>query len=41
LYNFVTNMATLMRAADCVMGKVGGLTVTEALACRLPLILIP
>jgi UDP-N-acetylglucosamine:LPS N-acetylglucosamine transferase len=40
LYNFVTNMATLMRAADCVMGKAGGLTVTEALACGLPIILI-
>jgi 1,2-diacylglycerol 3-beta-galactosyltransferase len=40
LYNFATNMATLMRAADCVMGKAGGLTVTEALACGLPLILI-
>ena len=40
LYNFVTNMATLMRAADCVLGKAGGLTVTESLACGLPLILI-
>ena len=40
LYNFVTNMATLMRASDCVLGKAGGLTVTESLACGLPLILI-
>ena len=40
LYNFVTDMATLMRAADCVLGKAGGLTVTESLACGLPLILI-
>jgi 1,2-diacylglycerol 3-beta-galactosyltransferase len=40
LYNFVTNMATLMRAADCVIGKAGGLTVTETLACGLPIILI-
>lgn len=40
LYNFVTNMAELMRASDCVIGKAGGLTVTEALACGLPIILI-
>jgi 1,2-diacylglycerol 3-beta-galactosyltransferase len=40
LYNFVTNLATLMRAADCVLGKAGGLTVSESLACGLPLILI-
>ncbi len=40
LYNFVTDMATLMRASDCVLGKAGGLTVTESLACGLPLILV-
>jgi len=40
LYNFVTDMATLMRASDCVLGKAGGLTVSESLACGLPLILI-
>jgi len=40
LYNFVTNMPTLMRAADCVMSKAGGLIVSEALACGLPLLLI-
>lgn len=40
IYNFVTNLATFMRAADCVLGKAGGLTVSEALACGLPLILI-
>jgi 1,2-diacylglycerol 3-beta-galactosyltransferase len=39
-YNFVTTMATFMRAADCVLGKAGGLTVSESLACGLPLILI-
>ena len=39
-YNFVTNMATFMRASDCVLGKAGGLTVSESLACGLPLILI-
>jgi 1,2-diacylglycerol 3-beta-galactosyltransferase len=40
LYNFVTDMPTLLRGADCVLGKAGGLTVTETLACGLPLILI-
>lgn len=40
LYNFVADMATLMRASDCVLAKAGGLTVTEALACGLPLILV-
>jgi 1,2-diacylglycerol 3-beta-galactosyltransferase len=40
LYNFVSEMATFMRAADCVLCKAGGLTVSEALACGLPLILI-
>ena len=39
-YNFVADMVPLMRASDCVLAKAGGLTVTEALACRLPLILI-
>ena len=40
LYNFVTNMPTLMRSADCVLSKAGGLIVSEALACGLPLLLI-
>lgn len=40
LYNFVTDMPTLLRGADCVLGKAGGLTVTETLACGLPLILV-
>ncbi len=40
LYNFVADMSTLMRAADCVLAKAGGLIVTEALACYLPLILV-
>jgi 1,2-diacylglycerol 3-beta-galactosyltransferase len=30
----------MMHAADCVMCKAGGLIVTEALACGLPLLLI-
>ena len=40
LYNFVQNMPTLMHAADCIICKAGGLIVTEALACGLPLLLI-
>jgi 1,2-diacylglycerol 3-beta-galactosyltransferase len=39
-YNFVTEMGTYMRAADCILGKAGGLIVSEGLACGLPLILI-
>jgi len=39
-YNFVDEMGKFMRAADCVLGKAGGLTVSEALACGLPLILV-
>ncbi len=40
VYNFVTDMAPLMKAADCILTKAGGLIVTEALACYLPLILV-
>jgi 1,2-diacylglycerol 3-beta-galactosyltransferase len=40
LYNFVRNMPILMHAADCLICKAGGLIVTEALACGLPLLLI-
>jgi len=40
IYNFVVDMVPLMRAADCVLTKAGGLIVTEALACCLPLILV-
>jgi 1,2-diacylglycerol 3-beta-galactosyltransferase len=39
-YNYVTEMGTFMRAADCILSKAGGLIVSEALACGLPLILI-
>jgi 1,2-diacylglycerol 3-beta-galactosyltransferase len=39
-YNFVHNLPTLMRASDCVMGKAGGLILSESLACGLPLILV-
>ncbi len=40
LYEFVENMPELMHAADALISKAGGLTVTEALASGLPLILI-
>lgn len=40
VYNFVDEMGTFMRGADCVLGKAGGLTVSEALACGLPMILV-
>jgi 1,2-diacylglycerol 3-beta-galactosyltransferase len=40
VYNFVSEMGTFMRAADCVLGKAGGLTVSESLASGLPMILI-
>ena len=39
-YNFVDELGTFMMAADCILGKAGGLTVSEALACGLPLILV-
>ena len=40
IYGFVTNMPAMMRAADCVISKAGGLIVAESLACGLPLLLI-
>lgn len=40
LYEFVTNMPELMHAADILICKAGGLIVTEALACGLPMMLI-
>ena len=40
IYDFVTEMGMFMRGADCVVGKAGGLTVSEALACGLPMILV-
>jgi UDP-N-acetylglucosamine:LPS N-acetylglucosamine transferase len=40
VYNFVDNMPDLMHAADCTVGKAGGLFVSEALACGLPILLI-
>jgi len=40
LYNYVDNMPLLMHSADCIICKAGGLTVTEALACGLPMLLV-
>jgi 1,2-diacylglycerol 3-beta-galactosyltransferase len=40
IYNYVDTIPTFMRASDLVIGKAGGLSVTESLACGLPLFLI-
>jgi 1,2-diacylglycerol 3-beta-galactosyltransferase len=40
VYNRVDNMPLLMQAADCTVGKAGGLYVSEALACGLPTLLV-
>jgi 1,2-diacylglycerol 3-beta-galactosyltransferase len=40
VYNFVTDMPALMHAADLIICKAGGLIVSEALACGLPLLLV-
>ncbi|MGD8625116.1 MAG: glycosyltransferase [Anaerolineae bacterium] len=39
LYNFVDEMPQFMHASDLILCKAGGLIVTEALACGLPLLL--
>ena len=40
IYNFVKTMPQFMRASDLVISKAGGLVVTEALACGLPLLIV-
>lgn len=40
VYNFVEDMPSLMRAADCIVCKAGGLIITEGLACGRPLLLV-
>lgn len=40
IYNFVDRMPLFMHAADFIIGKAGGLTVTESLACGLPSLLV-
>ena len=40
IYGYVDNMPTLMHAADAIISKAGGLIITEALACGLPMLLV-
>lgn len=40
LYGFTSEVDVLMDAADCIVTKPGGLTTTEAMAKRLPMILV-
>jgi UDP-N-acetylglucosamine:LPS N-acetylglucosamine transferase len=40
LYDYVENVPTMMKATDLLVCKAGGLIVTEALACGLPMLLI-
>ncbi|HLF27966.1 MAG TPA: glycosyltransferase [Anaerolineae bacterium] len=40
LYHYVEDMSTFLHAADCVISKAGGLIVSEALACGLPMVLV-
>lgn len=40
IYNFTHQMPAMMRASDMILCKAGGLIVTEALACGLPLLLV-
>jgi len=40
IYGYVDNMPDMMKAADAIISKAGGLVVTEALACGLPIMLI-
>ena len=40
VYGFVDNVDVLMDASECIITKPGGLTVSEALAKKMPLILI-
>lgn len=39
-YGFVDNVEVMMSAADCILTKPGGLTVSEALAKNLPMLLV-
>lgn len=39
-YGFVNNVEVMMSAADCIISKPGGLTVSEALAKNLPMLLV-
>lgn len=39
VYGYVSEVAALMQACDCIITKPGGITLSEALACRLPIFL--
>lgn len=39
-YGFTTNVNVLMDASDCIISKPGGLTTSEALAKKLPMIMV-
>ena len=39
-YGFVNNVEVMMSASDCIITKPGGLTVSEALAKHLPMVLV-
>ena len=39
-YGFVHNVEVMMSASDCIVSKPGGLTVSEALAKNLPMLLV-
>lgn len=39
-YGFVSNVEVMMSAADCIVSKPGGLTVSESLAKNLPMLLV-
>lgn len=39
LFGFVQEVSLLMQASDCIITKPGGITLSEALACRLPIFL--
>ena len=40
VYGYVNNVDVMMDAADCIITKPGGLTVTEAMSKKLPMILV-
>ena len=40
IYGFVNNVDIMMDASDCIVSKPGGLTTSEALAKRLPMIIV-
>ena len=40
VYGFVDNVDVFMDASDCLIGKPGGLTTSEALAKELPMIMV-